>query len=165
VDDRPGRICPRGNGRLTTVGDNGLDQRVAAPQRVGAPSASGSIAMTDPHAPHQQAPGGEDELTRLAQALAAALRHDAAALEGDGAPDLDALAAQLEALLTRIGARPDAAGKRALVHVLDEVQRFHARLKAAHATTGEAITGAAQRRLARQAYGEAERYARGDGAT
>ena len=117
--------------------------------------------MTDPDAPHQHAPAGDDELTRLAQALAAALRHDAAALEGNGAPDLAALAAQLEALLARIGPRPDAAGKRALVHVLDEVQRFHARVQAAHTTAGEAITGAAQRRLARQAYGDAERYARG----
>jgi hypothetical protein len=38
-------------------------------------------------------------------------------------------------------------------------------VKAEHATTGEAVAGAAQRRLARQAYGEAERYARtgGDG--
>lgn len=125
--------------------------------------------MTDPHtppepAPPEPAPAGRDELTPLAEALVAALRHDARALEGAGAPDLDALAAQLEALLARIGPRPDAAGRRALVHVLDEVERFHARIKAAHASTGEAITGAAQRRLARQAYGEAERYGRG-GAT
>ena len=115
--------------------------------------------MTDPHAPD------EDELPGLAEALAAVLRRDAAALEGDGAPDLDALAGQLDALLARIGPRPDAAGRRALVHVLDEVQRFHARVKAEHAVTGDAVAGAAQRRLARQAYGEAERYARtgGDG--
>ncbi len=115
--------------------------------------------MTDPHVPD-----GDDELTRLAEALAAALRHDAAALEGDGAPDLAALAAQLEALLARIGPRPDAAGRRALVHVLDEVQRFHARVTTAHARTGAAVAGAAQRRLARQAYGEAERYTRSGGA-
>jgi hypothetical protein len=121
------------------------------------------MAMTDPHAAHGNPEEGGDELTRLAEALAAALRHDAAALEGDGAPDLDALAAQLEALLARIGPRPDAAGRRALVHVLDEVQRFHARVKTAHAETGERVAGAAQRRLARQAYGEAERYARGGG--
>jgi hypothetical protein len=100
-------------------------------------------------------------LTDLADALATALRRDAAALEGDGAPDLERLADQLEALLARIGPTPDAAGRKALVHVLDEVQRFHARVKAAHAETGEAVTGAATRRLARRAYGEAERYARG----
>jgi hypothetical protein len=115
--------------------------------------------MTDPHAP----PHGEHELTRLAEALATALRRDAAALEAEAAPDLGALAAQLETLLARIGPQPDEAGKRALVHVLDEVQRFHARVKAAHDATGEAVAGAAQRRLARQAYGEAERCARDGG--
>lgn len=101
------------------------------------------------------------ELASLAEALAAALRRDADALEADGAPDLRVLAEQLDQLLARIGPEPDAAGRKALVAVLDEVQRFHGRVKAAHAATGEAITGAAQRRLARQAYGEAERYARG----
>jgi hypothetical protein len=111
--------------------------------------------------PHDHPPGAE--LPRLAQALAAALRRDAAALEGDEAPDLQALAHQLDQLLDRIGHAPDQTGRRALVHVLDEVQRFHARVRAAHAATGEAVAGAAQRRLARQAYGEAERYARGDG--
>ena len=113
--------------------------------------------MTDPHPPE------DDELARLAHALAAALRRDAAALEGGASPDLTALADQLDELLARVGPRPGAAGKRALVHVLDEVQRFQARVRAEHAATGDAVTGAAQRRLARQAYGEAERYAR-DGA-
>jgi len=114
--------------------------------------------MTDRHA----APGDTD-LNDLAQALARTLRRDAAALEAEGSPDLAALAARLDALLARIGPHPDAAGRRALMHVLEEVQRFHRRVTAAHAATGDAITGAAQRRLARQAYGEAERYTRGTG--
>lgn len=113
--------------------------------------------MTDPHAATS-----EEDLAALAQALVVALRRDARALERADAPDLTALAAQLEALLARIGPRPDAAGRRALVQVLDEVQRFQDRLRTAHAATGEAIAGAAQRRLARQAYGEAERCVRGD---
>ena len=100
-------------------------------------------------------------LTDLADSLAATLRRDAAALEGEGSPELAHLADQLEHLLARIGPAPDAAGRKALVHVLDEVQRFHARVKAAHAGTKDAISGASTRRLARRAYGEAERYARG----
>ena len=116
--------------------------------------------MTDPDAASDDA-----DLLGLAQALARTLHRDAAALETDGAPDLAALAAQLDALLARVGRHPDAAGRRALIHVLDEVQRFHRRVGAAHAATGDAITGAAQRRLARQAYGEAKRYAGDIGAS
>jgi len=117
-------------------------------------------AMTDRHADP-----GDPDLTDLAQALARTLHRDATALEAEGAPDLAALAAQLDALLARVGPQPDAEGRRALMHVLDEVQRFHRRVTAAHTATGDAITGAAQRRLARQAYGEAERYARGTGSS
>lgn len=106
----------------------------------------------------------DEDLAALARALVAALRRDARALERADAPDLAALATQLDSLLATIGPRPDAAGRRALLQVLDEVQRFDGRLRAAHAATGEAIAGAAQRRLARQAYGEAERCVRrGDG--
>jgi hypothetical protein len=101
-----------------------------------------------------------DDVVRLASALVGALRRDAAALESAEAPDLDMLARRLDELLARLGPRPDAAGRRALMHVLDEVQRFHGRVQAAHEATRGAIAGAAQRRLARQAYGEAERYAR-----
>jgi len=103
----------------------------------------------------------DDELAGLAHALTLALRRDAAALEAEGSPDLRALADQLDALLARLGSGRDEAVRRTLLQVLDEVQRFHTRLRRAHTATGDALAGADQRRQARRAYGEAQRYARG----
>ncbi len=97
-------------------------------------------------------------LDTLTCTLVAALRRDAEALEADGAPDLARLADRLDELLAYARQRPEIDARRALVDVLDAVETFHARVRASHARTADAIQDAAQRRLARRAYGEAERH-------
>lgn len=98
-------------------------------------------------------------LKALTRALIAALKRDATLLESEGAPDLARLADQVEQLLGLIATRSDA--RRHLVDVLDAVEGFHRRVKAAHEETASALEGAAQRRLASRAYVQAERYAGG----
>lgn len=100
-------------------------------------------------------------LETLTRALITTLRRDAAALEADGAPDLAKLADQLDRLVACLVAAPGEATRRHLLAVLEAVETFHARVRAEHAATGSALRGAAQRRLASRAYGQAERYVGG----
>ncbi|MFW5833095.1 MAG: hypothetical protein ACOCYE_03215 [Pseudomonadota bacterium] len=107
-------------------------------------------------------PSTTAELQRLAAGLGRVLRRDAEALETDAAADLEALAGQLDALLALAAAHPDdPQAARALLHVLSEVEAFHARVVRAHAHTREALLGAAERGAASRAYGHARRYAAG----
>ncbi len=103
----------------------------------------------------------DGRLQILARGLIEALKRDARQLEADGAPDLARLAAQLDALLAHVAAAPDAAGRRMLLAALDEVELFHRRVRASLDDTRTALEGAAQRRMARRAYGEAERFGAG----
>ncbi|TVQ38784.1 MAG: hypothetical protein EA356_02495 [Geminicoccaceae bacterium] len=104
------------------------------------------------------APATQD-LNRLATALGAGLRREAAALEGNRAGNLCAVADQLDGLIAVITQHPDDLdARRVLLQVLSEVEAFHARIQEDHAATKAALLGAAERRAAGQAYGEARRY-------
>jgi hypothetical protein len=107
-------------------------------------------------------PDSRATLNELTTRLGAALRRDAAALEGDGAPDLARLADALDALLAVVARHPEnAAARAAVIEALSEVEAFHARVRTAHASVREALLGAAERRVAGRAYGEARRFGLG----
>lgn len=98
-------------------------------------------------------------LDQLADRLTAALRRDAEALAGDRSADLGALLPLVEDLVRRVAADPDdPARRRALLLALSEVETFRERLQAAHGAARRELLGAADRRLAGRAYGEARRY-------
>jgi hypothetical protein len=100
------------------------------------------------------------DLDRLVTRLSEALRRDADMLEGDRAPELGALASLLDALMAAVRAAPeDPRRRRVLLQALSEVETFRNRIDGAHARTRKALMGEAERRSARLAYGEAQRYA------
>lgn len=101
------------------------------------------------------------DLDRLTAQLVAALRRDATALEQDRSADLDALEGLLGRLLDAVRAAPaDRRRQRALLQALSEIEDFHRRIRTAHGATRTALLGAADRRSAALAYGEASRFAR-----